>query len=144
VTSGGLGERLVARLIDFALVGGLVWFLFAGVLGLGTFLSAFFVGCLTLTYFTVLEAYFGRTVGKIFLRLRVFGAKGRKPTVEEALFRNCWVAPLVLAGVPLLGLLCLAGVAVAAAVIGVQINADPMYALAWHDRFARTRVLQGV
>jgi uncharacterized RDD family membrane protein YckC len=144
VTSGGLGERLVARLIDFALVGAVTWLLFSGLFGLGTFLSAFFVGCLTLAYFTLLESYTGRTAGKVMLKLRVFGAKGRKPTVEEALFRNCWVAPLVLAGVPLLGLLCVAGVAVAAAVIGVQINNDPMYAIAWHDRFARTRVLQGV
>jgi len=144
VTSGGLGERLVARLIDFALVAAGTWFLFSAVLGLGTFLSAFFVGCLTMAYFTLLESYFGRTLGKVVLRLRVFGAKGRKPTLEEALFRNSWVAPLVLAGVPLLGLLCLAGVAVAAAVIGVQINNDPMYAIAWHDRFARTRVLQSV
>jgi len=144
VTSGGLGERFVARLIDFALIGAGTWFLLSAALGLGTFLSAFLVGCLTLAYFTLLEAYTGRTVGKAALRLRVLGARGRRPTLEEALFRNCWVAPLVLAGVPYLGLVCLAGVAIAGAVIGVQINNDPMYAIAWHDRFARTRVLQSV
>jgi uncharacterized RDD family membrane protein YckC len=142
VTSGGLGERLVARLIDFVLVGAVTFFAFSAV-GLGTFLSAFLAGSLLLTYFTLLESNTGRTLGKIALRLRVFGPKGRKPTVEEALFRNCWVAPLVLAGVPYVGLVCLAGVVVAAIVIGVQISRDPMYAMAWHDRFARTKVLQG-
>jgi uncharacterized RDD family membrane protein YckC len=142
VTSGGLGERLVARLIDFVLVGAVTFFAFSAV-GLGTFLSAFLAGSLLLTYFTLLESNTGRTLGKIALRLRVLGPKGRKPTVEEALFRNCWVAPLVLAGVPYVGLVCLAGVVVAAIVIGVQISRDPMYAMAWHDRFARTKVLQG-
>lgn len=142
MTSGGLGERLVARLIDFVLVGAVTFFAFSAV-GLGTFLSAFFAGSLLLTYFTLLESNTGRTLGKIALRLRVFGPKGRKPTAEEALFRNCWVAPLVLAGVPYVGLVCLAGVVVAAIVIGVQISRDPMYAMAWHDRFARTKVLQG-
>ena len=144
MTSGGLGERFVARLIDFALVGAGTWFLLSGVLGLGAFLSAFFAGCLTLAYFTLLESYTGRTLGKAAFRLRVLGAKGRRPTLEEALLRNCWVAPLLLAGIPLLGLVCLAGVVATAVVIGVQINSDPMYAIAWHDRFARTRVLQGV
>jgi uncharacterized RDD family membrane protein YckC len=142
VTSGGLGERLVARLIDFVLVGAVTFFAFSAV-GLSTFLSAFLAGSLLLTYFTLLESNTGRTLGKIALRLRVLGPKGRKPTVEEALFRNCWVAPLVLAGVPYVGLVCLAGVVVAAIVIGVQISRDPMYAMAWHDRFARTKVLQG-
>jgi len=143
VTSGGLGERLVARLIDFVLVGAVTGFVFSAVLGLGTFLSAFLVGSCTLAYFTLLESWKGRTLGKMALRLRVFGPKGRLPTVEEALFRNCWVAPLVLAGVPYVGLVFLAGVVVAAIVIGVQISRDPMYAMAWHDQFARTKVLQG-
>jgi uncharacterized RDD family membrane protein YckC len=144
VTSGGLGERLVARLIDFVLVGAVSWLLVSGVLGLGAIVSALLVGTLIFAYFVVLESYFGRTLGKLALRLRVLGAKGRRPTLEEAVFRNCWVAPLILAGIPLLGLVCLAGVGVAAAVIGIQINSDPMYAMAWHDRFARTRVLQSV
>jgi len=143
VTSGGLGERLVARLIDFVLVGAVGWFLFSALLGLGTFLTAFFVGCMTLAYFTLLEAYTGRTLGKLALRLRVLGHKGARPTLEQALFRNGWVGLLILAGIPLFGLLCLVGVVVAAVVIGVQINADPMYAIAWHDRLAGTRVLQG-
>lgn len=144
MTSGGLGERLVARLIDFVLVGAVTWFVCSGPLGLGTPLSAFVAGSLTLTYFTLLESSAGRTLGKMALRLRVFGPKGRRPTREEALLRNCWVAPLLLAGVPLVGLVCLAGVVVAAIVIGVQINSDPMYAMAWHDRLAHTKVLQGV
>jgi uncharacterized RDD family membrane protein YckC len=143
VTSGGLGERFVARLIDFVLVGAVTLFLFSGVLGLGTFLSAFFVGCLTLAYFVLLESSTGRTVGKLALKLKVLGTKGARPTVEQALRRNCWVGLLVLAGVPLLGLLCLAGLVAAAVVIGVQISSDPMYAIAWHDRYAGTRVLQG-
>ena len=143
MTSGGLGERLVARLIDFVLVGAVTGFVFSAVLGLGTFLSAFLVGSFTLVYFTLLESSSGRTLGKMALRLRVFGPKGRKPTREEALLRNCWVAPLLLAGVPYVGLVLLAGVVVAAIVIGVQISRDPMYAMAWHDRFAHTKVLQG-
>ena len=143
MTSGGLGERLVARLIDFALVGAVTSFVFSAVLGLGTALTAFLVGCVTLAYFTLLECYTGRTLGTMALRLRVLGPRGRRPTLEEALYRNCWVAPLVLAGVPYVGLVCLAGVVVAAIVIGVQISSDPMYAMAWHDRFARTKVLQG-
>jgi uncharacterized RDD family membrane protein YckC len=143
VSAGGLGERLVARLIDFFLVAGLSALLVSGVLGAGVFLSAALVGCLTLAYFVLLESATGRTLGKLVMKLRVLGTKGGRPTVEQTLRRNCWVGLLVLAGVPLLGLVCLAGVLVAAVVIGVQISSDPMYAMAWHDRFAGTRVLQG-
>jgi uncharacterized RDD family membrane protein YckC len=143
VSAGGLGERFFARLIDFLLISGASWLLFSGVLTLGTLLSAGLVGCLTLAYFVLLESATGRTLGKWLLKLRVLGTKGAKPTIEQTLRRNCWVGLIVLAGVPLLGLVCLAVVAGAAVVIGVQINNDPMYAIAWHDRFAGTRVLQG-
>jgi uncharacterized RDD family membrane protein YckC len=143
VSAGGLGERLVARLIDFLLASAAPWFLFSGVLGLGTLASAVLVGLLTIAYFTILESATGRTLGKLVFKLRVLGTRGRRPTGEQALRRNSWVALLVLAGVPYLGLACLAAVVVAAVVIGVQISRDPMYAIAWHDRFAGTRVLQG-
>jgi uncharacterized RDD family membrane protein YckC len=118
VSAGGLGERFFARLIDFVLVSGVSWLLFSGVL--------------TLAYFVLLESATGRTLGKWLLKLRVLGTKGARPTIEQTLRRNCWVGLIVLAGVPLLGLVCLAALVGAAVVIGVQIN-----------RFAGTRVLQG-
>jgi uncharacterized RDD family membrane protein YckC len=143
VSAGGLGERLVARLIDFLLVVGVSFLLISGVLGVGILVSAALIGCLTLAYFVLLESATGRTLGKLVMKLRVLGTKGGRPTIEQTLRRNCWVGLLVLAGVPLLGLACLAAVVAAAVVIGVQISSDPMYAMAWHDRFAGTRVLQG-
>lgn len=88
MSAGGLGERLVARLIDFLLASVASWFLFSGVLGLGTLLSAALVGLLTLAYFTILESATGRTPGKLAFKLRVLGTKGARPSAGQALRRN--------------------------------------------------------
>ena len=49
-------------------------------------------GILYLGYFAYLESSQGRTFGKQVLKLRVLGATGGNPTMEESLRRNAWAA----------------------------------------------------
>ena len=49
-------------------------------------------GILYLGYYVYMESSRGRTFGKQILKLRVLGATGGNPTMEEALRRNAWAA----------------------------------------------------
>lgn len=131
-----LGLRFVARLIDSILIG------VVSVYAIST--ASFTVGftanvlsvALVIGYFTLMESYTGRTIGKMALRLRTVGPDGQNPSLEMAFRRNVWY---------LLGILpYVGGVAEIAATIyvAVTINRSPTNT-GWHDTFAPgTRVVR--
>ena len=49
-------------------------------------------GIIYLGYYAYMESSRGRTFGKQILKMRVHGASGGNPTMEEALRRNAWAA----------------------------------------------------
>ena len=74
-----------------------------------------------------MESSRGQTVGKIVMKLKVFGPDGASnPTMEQAVRRNIWVATGLISIVPVVGYF-LGGLASLAAVILilVGINGDP-------------------
>lgn len=127
--------RLIARLIDSILVG----FVSAYAIGFAGFDFGFTANLLAVAivigYFTLMESYNGRTIGKMLLQLKTVGPDGRNPPFEMAFRRNIWY---------LLGILpYLGGPAEIAAVIfiSVTISRSPVH-VGWHDIFAGgTRVL---
>ena len=134
---GGLGGRFLARLIDGIILGilsrHLAWppgRVVAGVIG----------GIIYLGYYAYMESSQGRTLGKQVLKLRVHGASGGNPTMEEALRRNAWAALAIISSTPGprsadLGLAEL----VAVIAIAVTISNDALKR-GWHDKFANTSV----
>lgn len=147
---GELLERFLARLID-----GVILAVGIGVISgiIGSVVGGYFYWFLTsviaavgyLAYFTVLESSRGATIGKQVLKLQVVGPDGiALPTQEQALRRNIFTAFGVAGVVPVIGSF-IGGVAglVAAIMIAVGINGDPVNRQGWHDRFAGgTRVLK--
>ncbi len=158
---GELVDRFVARLIDhilIAVVNAIITaVLIVGIFGLssaGGFgystgaslaagaVSAIITVALSLGYFGFMDTTQGRSLGKMVMKLRVVGSSGGKPTWEESLKRNSWIA-LGLAGIiPFLGIIGgLASLAVVI-VIAVQINNDTAQRKPWTDNFAGTQVLK--
>ena len=133
-----LGPRFLARLVD-----GLIFFVVNIVLALATGSSsvAGLIGSvLYLGYYAYMESSRGQTVGKQVLKLRVHGASGGNPTMEEALRRNAWAALGILSIIPILGLLTGLAELVAIIAIAVTINQDTVGRRGWHDKFANTSV----
>lgn len=159
---GELLDRFLARLIDLAIlwvVGFLIGAVFvvgillggdASPIGIGAnYLSAavmsLLYAALYLGYFAFLESSRGQTLGKMAMKLRVVGPDGvGKPTTEQAIRRNIFMAANLLGLLPVLGgFLSLAAFIAAVAMIAVGINTDTANRQAWHDRFAGgTRVLK--
>ena len=71
------------------------------------------------------------------LKLHTYGPTGQKPTFEQALRRNIWVAFGILGIIPIVGGI-VGGIAelVAVIMIAVGINNDTVNRQAWHDKFA--------
>ena len=130
-----LQPRLIARLIDSILVG----VVSAYAIGFAGFELGFTANLLAVAivigYFTLMESYNGRTIGKMLLQIKTVGPDGQNPPIEMAFRRNIWY---------LLGILpYLGGPAEIAAVIfiSVTISRSPVHA-GWHDIIAGgTRVL---
>jgi uncharacterized RDD family membrane protein YckC len=156
---GQLLDRFLARLIDGILIGivnaVLVAIIVVGIIGLngagafgfgGTDYAASLVSAvvgvaINLGYFAFMESSQGRTLGKMVVKLRVHGASGGNPTIEESLKRNWWLALPALAIVPFLGG-AIGGLIelVIIILIAVQISSDPEGRPSVSDRFAGTRV----
>ena len=79
----------------------------------------------------------GQTLGKMALKLQVFGPNGGHPTVEQSVRRNIFYAFQLIAIIPILGGL-VAGIAalVGVIMIAVGINNDTVRRQGWHDQFA--------
>lgn len=153
-------DRFVARFVDLLLVGlintmvvtavvlGGVLDMDTGSFGYGGSLAAAIVNAVLgtvigLGYFVVMESSSGRTVGKMITKLRVVGAAGGHPSVEESIKRNIWMAFPLLGVVPAVGgLLASLGQLVAVIAIAVGINSDPVRRRPWTDRLAGTQVLK--
>jgi uncharacterized RDD family membrane protein YckC len=152
-------DRFLARLIDFVLVivvsvvinsvifaailttSGGSGMGFGGSFGAYSVVTSIVTAVIYLGYFTFMESSQGRTVGKMVMKLRVEGAAGGKPTLEEAAKRNLWLAYPILGVVPFLGLIGGLLALVAIILIAVQINSDPEHR-PWTDKFAGTRVIK--
>lgn len=91
---------------------------------------------LYLGYFSLMESGQGRTLGKMILKLQTRGVNGGKPTSEEAVRRNIWVATSILAVIPVIGAWTgsvLELVAVIAIIVTVSQSPTKQ---GWHDQFA--------
>ncbi len=160
---GELLDRFVARLIDhvlLAVVNGIVGAILVvsiigldapggfGVLGStgGGFAASAILALLgtaiQLGYFAWLETTQGRTLGKMVMKLHVEGAGGGRPTVEESVKRNIWIAFGLAGIVPVLGFVGTIASLVAVILIAVGISNDPATRRPWTDKFAGTRVLK--
>ena len=161
-TPAGVGQpadllnRFLARLIDWvllaivngilvsAIVVGAIMGADAGGFGYnaGTSFAASAVtavlsAAIYLGYFAYMESSRGQTVGKMLLKLETRGPEGGRPTMEQALKRNAFMALGLLAIIPVLGWL-LASLAqlVAVIMIAVTINNNTATRKGWHDEFA--------
>jgi uncharacterized RDD family membrane protein YckC len=157
---GELLDRFLARLIDLVILVIVnlvilvpVMIALLGINGAGGFGmgGSFAAGALTavlstviyLGYFSLMESMKGQTVGKMLMKLHVEGANGGKPTLEEAVKRNIWMALPLLGIIPILGgLVAGIGQIVAVILIAVGINNDPVARRPWTDNFAGTRVIK--
>lgn len=161
VTSSGVGrpaelaDRFLARLIDYVIlfvftmvVVGFVlisvimgssgaMFGFGGGNVMAGAVSAVLSSAIYLGYFAYLESSRGQTIGKMLLKLETRGPRGGRPTMDEALRRNAWVALGILGVIPLVGTF-LSGLAQLAAMIliAVGISGDTVGRRGWHDTFA--------
>ena len=152
--------RFLARLIDYVLLW-IVTVLVVSVIVIGTLMggnggylgtgptyvtgavSAVLTAAIYLGYFTLMEARLGQTVGKMLLKLQTQGPGGARPTLEQALRRNLWVALGLLGLIPMVGGVIgwLAQLAAMIA-IAVTINNSPSRQ-GWHDHFGGgTRVIR--
>ncbi|MEA3509966.1 MAG: RDD family protein [Actinomycetota bacterium] len=130
-----LKKRVVARIIDSFLIGMVIIY----AIPLAGFTDEFTMTVLSvatvMAYFTLMESFNGRTLGKMVLGLRTVGPSGGNPSLEMAFRRNVWY---------LLGILPYVGsLAEIAAVIyiAVTIGRSPTNT-GWHDNFAPgTRVV---
>ncbi len=158
---GELLDRFLARLMDHVLIG-IVNAIIVSVVIVGAVLgsdgtayfgygdsilagivSAVLSVAISLGYFVYMETQQGRTLGKMVMKLHVEGAAGGKPTVQESVKRNIWLA-LPLAGiVPFVGgLIGSLGQLVAVIMIAVGINSDQQRRQPWTDKFAGTQVIK--
>ena len=132
----GLGSRFLARLID-----GIMLAVLQGLISLATgrVVAGIIGGIIYLGYYAYMESSQGRTLAKQWLKMRVHGASGGNPTMEEALKRNAWAALGIVSAIPLLGILTGLAEVVAVIAIAVTINSDALKR-GWHDKFANTSV----
>lgn len=154
---GALGERFLARLIDFILlfiVSAIVEAILAAIFGIsagglgvgGSYAYAAIAGIVStliyVGYFAYLESTRGQTLGKMAMKLHVQTMAGGLPSLEQAARRNIWLALPILGIVPLIGgLIGALGELVAVIMIAVGISNDPAKR-PWTDKYAETRVLK--
>lgn len=105
--------------------------------------SSVITAVIYLGYFAYMESSQGKTLGKMIVKLRVLGASGGNPTMQEAIKRNIWLGLPILGVVPILGgLVAWLGEVVAIILCAVGINSDPQRQH-WFDKFAgNTQVIK--
>ncbi len=144
-------DRFLARLIDFVILG-IVYGIITGIVG-GAIITGYrsgsevyfyylIIGVLSsiiyLGYFAYMESSRGDSVGKMVMKLRVFGPDNTsKPTMEQAVRRNIWVAAGIISVVPFVGW-WLGGLVSLGAIILIiiGINGDTVRRQHWFDKFA--------
>jgi uncharacterized RDD family membrane protein YckC len=133
---GDLLPRFLSRLID-----GLILLVVNVILvvALNNVIAGVIGGVIYLGYYAYLESSRGQTFGKQIMKLRVHGASGGNPTMDEALRRNAWAALGIISGLPAIGWLFGLVELVAVIAIAVTISQDQLKR-GWHDKFANTSV----
>jgi uncharacterized RDD family membrane protein YckC len=135
----GLGVRFGARIIDGVLVA-IVQIIIA--LLTNSIVGGVIGGIIYLAYYVYMESSRGSTLGKQWLGMRVHGAAGGNPSMEESLRRNAWAALGIITSIPVLGFLIALVELAAVIAIAVTINSDP-FKRGWHDKFGNTSVTRG-
>jgi uncharacterized RDD family membrane protein YckC len=135
--TAGLGVRIGARLLDGLIVGLPASIVLGLIFRLNTtsWIVSGIVSLLWFGYFVLMESNQGATIGKRLLNLRVVGADGQPPSMEQAAKRNVW---MLIGLIPLIGGL-LGFVAVIAIIVTISSNADNR---GIHDQFAETAVMR--
>jgi uncharacterized RDD family membrane protein YckC len=147
---GNLLDRFLARLIDgiilavvFAIIGAIFNpIVYSGHHSLGEiFIYYLITGVIDtiigLGYFAYMESSRGQTLGKMVLKLRVYGPDHQSnPTMEQGIRRNIYYAFPLIAIIPVVGWFLYPLAALAALIlIVVGINSDP-HRQHWFDKFA--------
>lgn len=155
---GGVGERILARVLD-AMIISVASMVVGGVVGvIGAFvitgsrageiavLTAFFVigVALVLGYYAVLESGTGATLGKRAMKLRVVGPDGHStPTVAQSVKRNVFLVFYPMGVMPTEAQPLTPALSLVIAVsIVITISQDQTFRRGWHDRFAGTAVIK--
>jgi uncharacterized RDD family membrane protein YckC len=135
--TAGLGARIGARLLDALIVGLPASIILGLVFRLNTtgWIVSAVMSLLWFGYFVLMESNRGATVGKGLLNLRVVGADGQPPSIEQAAKRNIW---MLFGLIPLIGGL-IGFVAVIAIIITISTNPANR---GYHDQFAETAVMR--
>jgi len=133
---------LAARVIDWLIVAIPMNIIYTALFWVAPWFIALAVGFVlsfaAFAYFVYFETQQeGATVAKKLLKLKVVGAQGGIPIIEESAKRNSWMLVGVLAWLPVFFLpLFLGFIWIGLAVsIAVTINSDPRNQ-GWHDKFA--------
>ena len=147
---GTLLDRFLAKLVD-AIILGVTYGIIVGIVG-GVFISGYrtgaevyfyylIIGVLStivyVGYFAYMESSRGQTLGKMVMKLKVFGPDGASnPTLEQAVRRNIYLGFGLLAIIPFVGWF-VGWIAQVAAIILILIgiNGDPRRQH-WFDKFA--------
>ena len=158
---GELLDRFLARLMDHLLIGVInaiivsvvivgavlgsdgTYYLGYGDSILAGLVSAVLSTLIGLGYFVYMETQHGKTLGKMVMKLRVENEAGGKPTVQESVKRNCWMALPLLGVIPIIGgFIGSVGQLVAVILIAVGINNDTVRRRPWTDTLAGTQVIK--
>lgn len=155
-----LMDRFLARLIDHVIIGVVnmvlvTTIIIGSVLGGGgglfgngltffqSLISAVLSVAISLGYFAYLESTRGQTVGKMIMKLETRDAAGGRPSMEQAVKRNVYLAASLISVVPFIGPVIASLAQIAAVVtIALGINSDTAGRKGWHDNLAGTQVVK--
>ena len=139
---GGLGKRLLARIIDSLLVG-IPLTIVLSIVGVnaGGALSNVIIGIASFAYFVLMETSKGGTFGKTWLGMSVTDQNGSSPiSMDASVRRNWWMLLSVVGFVPILALISGLASLVIVIIIAVTISSDPRNQ-GWHDKLGNTLVM---
>lgn len=140
---GGLGKRLLARIIDAFVVGIPLYIILMILPGVGPYglVGNLIIGVVSFAYFVFMETSQGGTFGKQWLGMAVRdNTGGAAISTDASVKRNAWMLLAALQGVPVLGLIAALATLVIVIVIAVTISSDPQNQ-GFHDKMANTFVL---
>lgn len=139
-TTAELGIRFGARVIDwlvvFIPVNAITFVLFWTAPWALALIVSFVLSFAGFAYFVFFETkQEGSTVGKKLLKLKVQGANGGLPTIDESVKRNSWMLLIVLTWLPFVGIIAILAWIGLVIAIAVTISSDPSNQ-GLHDKFA--------
>jgi uncharacterized RDD family membrane protein YckC len=131
---------IVYGIVFSVLVVGLILGAMSGVSGSGYIsgvLSSVILTGLLVGYYAFMESTRGQTVGKMLMKIEVRGPDGQRPTMEQAVKRNAYLAIGLIGIVPIIGTPLAPLLSLGATIaIAVTINSNTATRQGWHDMFA--------